>query len=306
MDVPLSGHVAVVAGATRGAGRGIAVELGAAGMTVYCTGRTSRGHRSEYGRPETIEETAELVTAHGGVGIAVRTDHLDLGQVAALFERIAAEQGGRLDVLVNDIWGGDPFLGEDTTPFWEQDLAVGLRVLHNAVDTHIITSWYAAPLLLRQGSGLVVGLTDGEPGNYHDHLFYDLPKKSVMRLAVAHGHELGPHGITGVALSPGWLRSERMLEEHGVSEDRWQDWYWNDPEHHPAVWLASESPRYTGRAVAALAADPRVARWNGQTVKTADLATVYGFTDVDGTVPGHGVRSWDHLSRTRPQRDHYR
>jgi len=295
----------VVAGATRGAGRGIAVELGAAGMIVYCTGRTSRGHRSEYDRPETIEETAELVAAHGGVGIPVRTDHSDLALVAALFERVETEQGGRLDVLVNDIWGGDPFLGADTTPFWEQDLPVGLRILHNAVDTHIITSWYAAPLLLRRGSGLIVGLTDGEPGNYHDHLFYDLPKKSVMRLAVAYAHELGPHGITGVALSPGWLRSERMLEEHGVSEDRWQDWYWNDPERNPAVWLASESPRYTGRAIAALAADPDVARWNGQSLKTADLAAVYGFTDVDGTVPGHGIHNWEHLAHSRPERESY-
>jgi NAD(P)-dependent dehydrogenase (short-subunit alcohol dehydrogenase family) len=296
----------LVAGATRGAGRGIAVELGAAGMTVYCTGRTSRGHRSEYNRPETIEETAQLVSASGGVGIPVQIDHSNIDEVAALFERIEAEHGGRLDLLANDIWGGDPFLGKHTTPFWEQDLPAGLRVFHNGVDTHIITSWFAAPLMLRRGSGLIVGLTDGEPDEYHDHLFYDLPKKSVMRLAVAYAQELGPHGITGVAVSPGWLRSERMLDKHGVTEDSWQDWYWDDPERNPAVWLTSESPRYTGRAIAALAADPAVARWNGQAVKTAYLAGIYGFTDIDGTMPGHGIRGWDYLTHARPRREEYK
>lgn len=227
----LSGQVALVTGATRAAGRGIAVELGAAGATVYCTGRTSRDHRSEYDRPETIEETAELVRASGGIGVAVRVDHTSVDQVAALFRQIDTEQNGRLDIVVNDIWGGDPFLGDFSTPFGDQDLHQGLKVPHNAVDTHIITSWHAAPLMLRQGSGLIVEVTDGEPEEYHDHLFYDLPKKSLMRLAVTYAHELGPHGITGVAISPGWLRSERMLENFKVTEESWQDWYWDSPIH---------------------------------------------------------------------------
>lgn len=305
MNRMLSGQVALVTGATRAAGRGIAAELGAAGMTVYCTGRTTRDRRSDYARPETIEETAELVSALGGIGVPVRVDHSRIDEVATLFDRITAEQSGRLDVLVNDIWGGDPFLGDFSIPFWEQPLGRGIQVLHNAVDTHIITSWHAAPLMLQQGSGLIIEVTDGEPGEYHDHLFYDLPKKSVMRLAVAYAEELGPHGITGVAISPGWLRSERMLEGFGVTEDSWQDWYWDDPQTRPATWLASESPRYTGRAVAALAADPDLSRWNGQSVKTAGLAEVYGLTDVNGTTPGRGIYAWKHLEDNPPQPDDY-
>lgn len=305
MDESLSGQVALVTGATRATGRGIAVELGIAGMTVYCTGRTSGDRRSEYDRPETIEETAELVTAVGGTGIAVQVDHAKVEEVAALFRRIETDHGGRLDVLVNDIWGGDPFLGEFSTPFWEQDLHQGIRILHNAVDTHIITSWHAAPLMLRQGSGLIVEVTDGEPGEYHDHLFYDLPKKSVMRLAVSYAEELGPYGITGVAISPGWLRSERMLENFSVTEANWQDWYWDDPQSRPVSWLGSESPRYTGRAVVALASDPDVTRWNGQSVKTADLAEIYGFADVNGTKPGRGIYHWKQLEENPPQRGDY-
>ncbi|WP_238342170.1 SDR family oxidoreductase [Actinopolymorpha rutila] len=305
MHKPLQERVALVTGASRGAGRGIAIELGAAGATVYCTGRTSGRHRSEYNRPETIEETAELVTAAGGHGVPVRVDHSDVDAVGSLFEQIKAESG-RLDILVNDIWGGDPFLGSFSTPFWEQDLSTGIQVLHNAVDTHIITSWFAAPVMVRQGSGLIVEMTDGEPENYHDHLFYDLPKKSAMRLAVSYATELGPHGIVGVALSPGWLRSEAMLEGHGVTEDNWQDWYWNHQDEHPAEWLASETPRYTGRAVVALATEREADRWNGKSVKTAQLAGEYGFTDVNGTTPGHGIYNWNYLTTTTPQRADYR
>ncbi|MFC7622880.1 SDR family oxidoreductase [Microlunatus sp. GCM10028923] len=305
MDSRLSGQVALVTGATRGAGRGIAVELGAAGATVYCTGRSSRGKPSPMGRPETIEETAELVTAAGGTGIAVRVDHNRIEEVAGLFDRIDREQDGRLDVLVNDIWGGDPLLGPFGSPFWEQDLPTGLEILHNAVDTHIIASWHAAPRMITRGGGLIVEITDGQPDLYHDHLFYDLPKKTAMRLALGYAEELGPHGVTGVAISPGWLRSEAMLDRHGVTEDNWQDWYWDDPEHRPANWLASQTPRYTGRAVAALAADPDPSRWNGRAVKTEDLAGAYGFTDLNGTQPGHGRLAWDLLSDRRPTREDY-
>lgn len=282
------------------------MELGAAGATVYCTGRTTSRQRSPYDRPETIEETAELVTAAGGTGVAVQVDHLDVEQVRDLVHRIDTEQDGRLDVLVNDIWGGDPFLGDFRLPFWEHDLPTALQVLHNAVDTHIITSWHVAPLMVKRRRGLVVEITDGRPDEFHDHLFYDLPKKSVMRLAVSYAEELGPHGITGVAVSPGWLRSEAMLEGMGVTEDNWQDWYWREPEHRPPDWLGSETPRYTGRAVVALATDPDVSRWNGRTVYTNDLAPVYGFTDVNGTMPGDGIHGSDVINSQPPRREDYR
>jgi NAD(P)-dependent dehydrogenase (short-subunit alcohol dehydrogenase family) len=304
-DNRLAGQVALVAGATRGAGRGIAVELGAAGATVYCTGRTSGAHRSPYNRSETIEETAQLVTEAGGSGIAVQVDHLIIEQVRDLVARINSEQSGQLDILVNDIWGGEGLVGNHRSPFWEHDLPVRLGVLHNAVDTHIITSWHVAPLMVKRRRGLVVGLTDGEPGVFHDHLFYDLPKKSVMRLAVAYAEEMGRYGVTSVAISPGFLRSEMMLDGFGVTEDNWQDLYWNDPKHQHPHWLASQSPRYTGRAVVALAADPDRARWNGKAVKNEQLAGEYGFTDVNGTMPGHGIYDWDYVETHTPRREDY-
>ncbi|WP_406109402.1 SDR family oxidoreductase [Streptomyces sp. NBC_01003] len=278
----LDGKVALVAGATRGAGRGIAVELGAAGATVYVTGRTTRARRSEYDRPETIEDTADLVTAAGGRGIAVPTDHLESAQVKALVDRIADEQG-RLDVLVNDIWGGENLFAWDT-PVWEHDLDDGLRLLRLAVETHAITSHYALPLLLRNPGGLVVEVTDGTAeynrDNYRVSFFYDLAKSSVLRMAFALGQELGPRGATALALTPGWLRSEIMLGHYGVTEDNWRDALEQTP--HFGI---SETPFYAGRAVAALAADPEVARWNGQSTSSGALAQVYGFTDVDGSRP---------------------
>ncbi|MFD5506629.1 SDR family oxidoreductase [Streptomyces sp. NPDC127051] len=278
----LEGKVALVAGATRGAGRGIAVELGAQGATVYVTGRSTRGSRSEYDRPETVEETAELVTAAGGQGIAVVVDHLVPAQVEALVGRIDSEQG-RLDVLVNDIWGGERLFEWDS-PVWEHDLDNGLRILRLAVDTHAITSHFALPLLLRAPGGLVVEMTDGtaeyNAANYRVSFFYDLAKSAVLRMAFALGHELGPRGATAVALTPGWLRSEMMLDNFGVTEANWRDALEQMP--HFAI---SETPSYVGRGVAALAADPEVARWNGQSLSSAQLARAYGFTDLDGSRP---------------------
>jgi NAD(P)-dependent dehydrogenase (short-subunit alcohol dehydrogenase family) len=260
MSQVLKGTVALVAGATRGAGRGIAIELGAAGATVYCTGRTTRTQRSEYNRPETIEETAELVQHVGGQGIAVPVDHLDPAQVQALVARIARGHR-RLDVLVNDMWGAE-LLAEWNVPVWEHSLEQGLRMLRLAIDTHIITSHFALPLLIKHPGGLVVEVTDGtaeyNQTHYRLSLFYDLAKTSVMRLAWAQAHELRPHQCTAVALTPGWMRSEMMLEHYGVSEANWRDA--TAQESH---FVISETPRYVGRAVAHLAGDPEVTRWRG-------------------------------------------
>ncbi|MCM1968251.1 SDR family oxidoreductase [Streptomyces sp. NPDC002812] len=278
----LEGKVALVAGATRGAGRGIAVALGAQGATVYVSGRSTRGKRSEYDRPETIEETAELVTAAGGHGIAVVADHLVPEQVEALVGRIDSEQG-RLDVLVNDIWGGERLFEWEST-VWEHDLDKGLRLLRLAVETHAVTSHYALPLLLRQPGGLVVEMTDGtaeyNASRYRVSFFYDIAKSAVLRMAFALGHEVGPRGATAVALTPGWLRSEMMLDAFGVTEANWRDALKTVP--HFGI---SETPLYVGRAVAALAADPELSRWNGQSLSSGQLARVYGFTDVDGSRP---------------------
>jgi NAD(P)-dependent dehydrogenase (short-subunit alcohol dehydrogenase family) len=280
----LEGKVALVAGATRGAGRGIAVALGEAGATVYVTGRTTREQASpEYGRrTETIEETAELVTEAGGTGIAVPTDHLEQDQVKALVERIDSEHG-RLDVLVNDIWGGEK-LFEWSTPVWEHDLDAGLRILRLGIDTHLITSHYAIPLLIKNPGGLHVEMTDGTAeyngAHYRESPFYDMAKTAVIRLAWGHGHDLEKHGATSVALTPGWLRSEMMLENFQTTEENWRDGAKIQPH-----FVISESPRYVGRAIVALAADPDKQRWNKQSLSSGQLAQVYGFTDTDGTQP---------------------
>jgi NAD(P)-dependent dehydrogenase (short-subunit alcohol dehydrogenase family) len=282
MGKPLAGRIALVSGATRGGGRGIAVALGEAGATVYATGRTTRDRRSEIDRAETIEETAELVSAAGGEGIAVAVDHLDPAQVARLIARIDSEHG-RLDVLVNDIWGAEHLFERDA-PLWQHDLDRGLRLLRLAIDTHLITGHHALPLLLRHPGGLVVEVTDGTAAYDADHyrvsLFYDLAKVSVIRIAWALAQEISSHGGTAVALTPGWMRSEVMLERHGVTEADWR----GATERTPHFCI-SETPRYLGRAVAALADDPEVARWNGQSLSSGGLAQVYGFTDLDGTRP---------------------
>ncbi len=281
MSRPLAGKVALVAGATRGGGRGIAVALGEAGATVYATGRTTRERRSEIDRPETIEETADLVGEAGGTGFALPVDHLEAEQVEALVQRIEAESG-RLDVLVNDIWGGER-LFEWNTPVWEHDLENGLRILRLAIDTHLITSHFALPLLIRDPGGLVVEMTDGtreyNDANYRNSMFYDLTKSAVLRLAFGLGKEVAEHGCTAVALTPGWLRSEMMLDTFEVTEGNWRE------AKEPHFAAISESPRFVGRAVAALAADPDVHRHNGGSFSSGGLAQEYGFTDVDGSRP---------------------
>lgn len=293
----LAGKIALVAGGTRGAGRGIAVELGAAGATVYVTGRTTRAERSEYNRPETIEETAELVTEAGGQGIAVQTDHLVPEQVASLIRRIGREQG-RLDIMVNDIWGSENLVEWDK-PIWEHSLEKGLRVVDLGIRTHLITSHYALPLLIRNKGGLVVEMTDGTEefnrNQYRICMYYDLVKNAVNRMAWALAQELKPHGCTAVALTPGWMRSELMLEIFGVTEDNWRKAGEQDPN-----FLISESPRYTGRAVAALAADPEVHRLAGMSLSSGELAEQYGFTDIDGSRPNFPKYFREVISQGKP------
>jgi len=309
---PLTGRVALVAGVTRGAGRAIAVELARAGAYVYATGRSTRSGRSEYDRPETIEETGELMEAAGGQGFALRVDHLESGQVAGLAARINREQG-RLDVLVNDIWGGENLVDWET-PVWEHDLANGLRLLRLAVDTHLITSHHMLPLMIRNPGGLVIEVTDGtaeyNAANYRLSVFYDLAKASVIRLAWSQGHELAPRGCAAVALTPGWMRSEMMLEHYGVTEDTWRDALdrpYQPPFPHPGHFGISETPAFTGRAVVALAADPERQRWNQGSVSSGGLAREYGFTDVDGSRPD----AWRYLVEVQdaglpPNPDAYR
>jgi NAD(P)-dependent dehydrogenase (short-subunit alcohol dehydrogenase family) len=278
---PLAAKVALVAGATRGAGRGIAVELGAAGAEVYVTGRSTRAARSDMDRPETIEDTAELVTAAGGHGIAVACDHSDPARVAALIARIENDRG-RLDLLVNDIWGGDP-LADWGTPFWELDLSRFRAMWERAVLTHLITSQQAVPLMRRHRGGLIIEITDGVGEEYRGNLAYDLTKQAVNRLALAQAEELREHGITALAVTPGFLRSEAMLDHFEVTEANWRAGVAKDPH-----FAASETPHFVGRVVAALAADPKVSVRSGKVLTSWDLAEEYGITDVDGSRPHWG------------------
>ncbi|MFD9796640.1 SDR family oxidoreductase [Streptomyces sp. NPDC059070] len=285
-SAPLADRVALVAGATRGAGRALAVELGRAGATVYVTGRTTRGHASEVGRTtETIEETAELVTAAGGTGTAVPTDHLDEDRVRALVERVERERG-RLDILVNDLWGGEHLLVGSVfgKKSWETPLADGLRILDLGVRSHIITAALALPLLIRSDAPLHVEVTDGTARynrRYRENLYYDLATNAPLRIAFGLGEELAEFGGTAVAVTPGFLRSEQMLSHFAVREENWREAVAQDPHFGIA-----ESPYYLARAVAALAADPRRAeRWNGRSTSSAELARTYGVRDVDGSRP---------------------
>jgi len=284
MGQPLKGKIALVAGGTRGAGRGISVELGAAGATVYVTGRTTHLHQSEYNRPETIEETAELVEKAGGTGIAVQVDHLVTGEVEKLIDRIRREKG-RLDVLVNDIWGGEKLKdGIKSQSVWEHNLENGLHMLELGIHTHLITTHFALPLMIKHPGGLLVEVTDGTDEYNSEHYrispFYDLSKVGVTRMAWAHAKDLEKYAATSVCISPGWMRSEMMLEAHGVNEKNWR----NATKAVPGFAI-SETPHFVGRAVAALAADPDKARWNGQSTSSGDLAKIYGFTDLDGSRP---------------------
>ena len=292
----LRGRVAVVAGATRGAGRGIATALGEAGATVICTGRSSvsGNGQSDYDRPETIEETAELVTKLGGTGIPIQVDHLDIPQVQKLAEHIR-EDHGAIDILVNDIWGAEILKGHPPTwnrPIWEHNLEDGLRILRLGIDTHLITSHCLLPLLVTRPGGLLVEVTDGtkeyNDSAYRISVFYDLSKVAVNRLAYSHGHELEAFGATAVAVTPGWLRSEMMLDNWGVNEDNWHtamDPGRSDGPTAPPGFAESETPRYVGRGVAAIAADDSRSRWNQRSVTSAELAREYGFTDLDGRQP---------------------
>ena len=279
-----------------GSRSGIATALGEAGATVICTGRTSRtgNLRSDYSRIETIEETAELVDSVGGTGVAVPVDHLDVDQVARLAERIRSEHG-HIDVLVNDIWGGEDLKGgpdEWEAPLWELDLDDGLRLLRLAIDTHLITSHHLLPLLVDRPGGLLVELTDGTADHnatrYRISVFYDLAKAAVNRLAFSQGHELATRGATVVALTPGWMRSEMMLDVFDVTEPTWRDAVSPSDGSEPSAppdFALSESTRYVGRAVSAMAADPERARWNQRSVTSAELARDDGFTDIDGSQP---------------------
>lgn len=286
MTKQLTGKVAVVAGATRGAGRGIACILGEAGATVYCTGRSVREQPSTINRPETLEETAEMVTAYGGVGIWAQVDHTQPDQVQALFERVSQEQGGRLDIVVNNISGDwhidqEILSGKRFEPFWEQSLEKGLWTQRDGVHTHIITSYYAAPLMVARRQGLIVEINDGNTLGYNNcGVYYSLSKTSAVLLAYFMSEELKEHNVTVVSLTPGWLRSENMLDGFGVTEENWQDALKIAPD-----FATSETPFYIGRAVVALATDPDVMERTGHALSAGYLAREYGFTDVDGRQP---------------------
>lgn len=282
-EKPLSGRVAVVAGATRGAGRGIARALGEAGAVVYCTGRSVRGEPSPYARPETIEETAEMIVAAGGTAIAIRVDHTDEAQVKALFARVQREQK-RLDVLVNSAAGEDPRMG-GWEQFWKSDLSYLSEGLRHAVVAHLITAKHAAPLMIKKRRGLIVEVTEGDSlVSGSGNIMRDLSKAGQKSLAMSFADALRTHGIAAVAITPGFLRSEMMLQHFGVTEATWRDAGKKDPH-----FLQSESPLFVGRAVAALAQDPDVLARSGDIYSSWELGRDYGFVDADGSRPDWGA-----------------
>ncbi|HWO68485.1 MAG TPA: SDR family oxidoreductase [Umezawaea sp.] len=290
MEKPLQGKVAAVTGATRGAGRAIAVQLGAAGATVFVGGRTTRESRSPIGRPETIDETAELVTAAGGRGIAVRCDFTVPADVDAFRARIESEVDGQLDVLVDDVWGGE--LDVEFKPFWETDLERQLRMWRNSMEAHFVALHKLLPLVIRREGGLVVEVTDGDSDSYYpESLAYDSVKVAIRRLGHALAKELAPHGGTAVAVTPGFLRSEQMLEHFGVTEENWRDAIEAEPHY-----VMAETPHYLGRGVAALAADPDRARFAGKALSSWALMHEYGVTDLDGSKPDWGRWNLDVVS----------
>ncbi len=274
----LKGKVALVAGATRGAGRGIACMLGEAGATVYCTGRSVRGKSATKNRPETIEETAKMVSARGGNGIWVQVDHTDREQVKSLFERVNQEQKGQLDILVNDMTGD---ANMEFKPFVEHSLEKGLLVLENGSISHINTSYFGIPLMVSTGGGLVVEITDGVGYELREfNFYYDLEKAINIRLAQSLARQLRQHKIAVVSLTPGFLRSEEMLSHFGVTEENWRE-----AIKHDRNFAYSETPFYIGKAVVALACDKKIMQKSGQSLVSGKLAREYGFTDIDGTQP---------------------
>jgi NAD(P)-dependent dehydrogenase (short-subunit alcohol dehydrogenase family) len=285
---PLSGRVAVVAGATRGAGRGIARMLGEAGATVYCTGRSSRTQPDlsslvTAGRPETIEQTAEMVTAAGGTGIAVRVDHTVKDQVAALFERVRHEHN-RLDVLATVVTGQPA----SWKPFLDEEPAEGRTFVESWIWPHIMTAWYAAKLMVQHRAGLIVELVEGDDVGYHGAFYFDMMETLLKRLVFGLANDLGKSGLAAVAVAPGFMRTEAILESYGVTEANWRDALSN-PQAAAMGWGGSETPCFVGRAVAALAADPGIARKNGGIYTTRALSEEYEFTDIDGSRPDHAV-----------------
>lgn len=287
-DKPLANSIALVAGSARGAGRGIAAMLGAAGATVYCTARSTRDQLTSASRPETIDDTAELVTKSGGRGIAVRVDHTDEEQVGELFEQIRRGHG-RLDVLVNNTNADALF---EYTPFWKMSLEKGRRIVETAIHAHIVNAHFAVPLMLDAGRGLIVEMTDGDGIYYRGHLYYDLTKINAIRLAMAFAFELRKKNVASVAVTPGFVRSEAVLDHLGVREENWRDGIDKRPE-----FSASETPFFVGRGVAALAADPAVMKKSGRIFNSHELAMEYGHTDIDGRLPD----VWDHFRQNMPQ-----
>lgn len=285
----LEKQIALVAGATRGAGRAMAVKLGEAGATVYVTGRTTREELSPMERRETIEDSAELVTKAGGKGIPVKVDHTDEHQVRKLIQQIEEEQNGQLDILVNDIWGGDPLTewGKDVA---DHDLHKGLQMQKQAVHAHIITSHFALPLMKKNNKGLVVEITDGTDYNYRGNFYYSLAKISNIHMAKALAQDLKEYNITSIALTPGFLRSEAMLDFFGVTEENWKEGVKVDKH-----FIASETPYYIGEALKHLALDPDVHRFNGKTLSTWELSDIYNFKDADGTQPHWGNYFREHV-----------